>query len=484
MPSSSQIKPVHLALVALLSLCAFTFTHAADAPMASTAPASESTDGMVARLILTPGYKARGVLFLYPVIEFENVTGAPIKFTQSSLWVRLTVTGSNGYPIAPESQPQGLAQVSPGFVGPIAPKAKSATWINAYEKPGDSGRGCMLATRAGTWLLAPEDDAVFIEGVIIASNQSPSADSNAPTWRIPKTRIPTAPVKLSPAEAGQQIQTLGPQIFLPGSAGKQYQNELSLIDDDRAILWYQALLNTGDPELKIHAIDQLSRFSTDEAFAAIKEACQTHTSQLAPPFNFDGENQMASRITVEACRALARIKHPQAINALLEQTTSRDSAVKREVAILLAAVPTPEARQALAALAKDPIPQVSQEAKLSTAILDAKANKTDIPQRPQTPIKPGFEPLHLTLSLEILWDRTGESRNHEFIFILGHRQLYKTVKALKEYIAVLPEGSSITWSPGCRRMGGEPLLSDDKAMEDFRQHCQKHKVMLIMIPSG
>lgn len=102
-------------------------------------------------------------------------------------------------------------------------------------------------------------------------------------------------------------------------------------------------------------------------------------------------------------------------------------------------------------------------------------------------ISPSKEPQHLDLAL--VW--IAHSQPAEYVFVLGGRGGlrdglvgHKTVDSLKKHIADLPAGSSITWAPGCCRMGGEPLLSSKETMDAFKKFCDDHKVKLVIIPSG
>src|SRR5438552_1182779 len=57
----------------------------------------------------------------------------------------------------------------------------------------------------------------------------------------------------------------------------------------------------------------------------------------------------------------------------------------------------------------------------------------------------------------------------EYLFVIGNSG-FKTVVALKKFIASLPEGTMLEWAPGCMRQGGEPLLSSEEEMEAFKSY--------------
>ena len=71
----------------------------------------------------------------------------------------------------------------------------------------------------------------------------------------------------------------------------------------------------------------------------------------------------------------------------------------------------------------------------------------------------------------------------EFLFVVGNCG-FRTVEALKAFLARLPAGTRLTWSPGCIRMGGEPLLSSEEEMEEFRRFCLERGIDFVLVPSG
>lgn len=71
----------------------------------------------------------------------------------------------------------------------------------------------------------------------------------------------------------------------------------------------------------------------------------------------------------------------------------------------------------------------------------------------------------------------------EFIFVIGNGG-FKSVASLKNYLSTLPAGSILEWSPGCRRIGNEPLLSSEQEMEDFKVFCAERHIHFVLLPSG
>jgi hypothetical protein len=83
--------------------------------------------------------------------------------------------------------------------------------------------------------------------------------------------------------------------------------------------------------------------------------------------------------------------------------------------------------------------------------------------------------------LELVYIFEGDTP--EIIFVIGNVG-FKSVESLKKFVSTLPPGSTLEWAPGCSRIGGEPLLSSEQEMKEFKAFCVERKINLILIPSG
>lgn len=92
--------------------------------------------------------------------------------------------------------------------------------------------------------------------------------------------------------------------------------------------------------------------------------------------------------------------------------------------------------------------------------------------RPQPPAKYRMELVYIF-----------EGGSAEYIFVVGNVG-FKSVASLKDFVGNLPPGSTLEWAPGCRRMGGEPLLSSGQELEDFKAFCAGRNITFILVPSG
>jgi len=76
-----------------------------------------------------------------------------------------------------------------------------------------------------------------------------------------------------------------------------------------------------------------------------------------------------------------------------------------------------------------------------------------------------------------------ESSDPEFLFVIGNSG-FRTVESLENFLATLPPGTTLRWSPGCVRVEGEPLLSAESEMEAFQTFCREHRIDFVLVPSG
>lgn len=91
------------------------------------------------------------------------------------------------------------------------------------------------------------------------------------------------------------------------------------------------------------------------------------------------------------------------------------------------------------------------------------------------------QPENLTMTLAWIADG-GEPQ--QYVFVINGVVAYKTLDGLKKYLEDLPKGSTLTWAPGCCRMGSEPLLSSQEELEKFREFCESAGIKFILVPSG
>lgn len=87
--------------------------------------------------------------------------------------------------------------------------------------------------------------------------------------------------------------------------------------------------------------------------------------------------------------------------------------------------------------------------------------------------------------MELVWmmDNDDVSSTREYVFVIGVVG-FRTLEGLKKFVAMLPAGSILEWSPGCRRTGSEPLLSSEEEMEKWKKFCEEHGIEFVLMPAG
>lgn len=60
-----------------------------------------------------------------------------------------------------------------------------------------------------------------------------------------------------------------------------------------------------------------------------------------------------------------------------------------------------------------------------------------------------------------------------------------TPEYLRKYIELtIPGPATLQWDPGCKRFGGEPLLSSETELTAFKAFLKERKIELVILPGG
>ena len=92
-------------------------------------------------------------------------------------------------------------------------------------------------------------------------------------------------------------------------------------------------------------------------------------------------------------------------------------------------------------------------------------------------------PPRYRMELVYLFEAQSSASAPRSIIAIGNSG-FRSLAALKRFVAGLPRGVVLEWAPGCERLGGELLLSSAKDMEEFKALCKSRGVIFILHPSG
>lgn len=91
------------------------------------------------------------------------------------------------------------------------------------------------------------------------------------------------------------------------------------------------------------------------------------------------------------------------------------------------------------------------------------------------------KPENLTMTLAWIAD-AGEPK--QYVFVINGVVAYKTLDGLKKYLKDIPKGSSLTWAPGCCRIGNEPIVGSAEEMKKFQEFCESGGIKFTLVPAG
>lgn len=87
------------------------------------------------------------------------------------------------------------------------------------------------------------------------------------------------------------------------------------------------------------------------------------------------------------------------------------------------------------------------------------------------------------LTMTLAWVADAEEPK-QHVFVINGVVAYKTLDGLKKYLKDIPKGSSLTWDPGCCRIGNEPLLGSKEEMKRFQEFCESVGIKFTLVPAG
>ena len=92
-------------------------------------------------------------------------------------------------------------------------------------------------------------------------------------------------------------------------------------------------------------------------------------------------------------------------------------------------------------------------------------------------------PPRYRMDVVYIFETRNSGAEPESIIVIGNSG-FRSLAALRQFVASLPRGTVLEWSPGCELLGGELLLSSAKDMEDFKVLCKDRGIVFVLHPSG
>jgi hypothetical protein len=78
----------------------------------------------------------------------------------------------------------------------------------------------------------------------------------------------------------------------------------------------------------------------------------------------------------------------------------------------------------------------------------------------------------------------ARSAQPKYVFVVGHHA-FLGIDGLREVVAYLNPGSTLTWNPGCEHASDEPeIFRDEAAIRAFKDYCAARGIKFIFIPAG
>jgi hypothetical protein len=251
---------------------------------------SESVNGLQGRI----SFKHRSVfngtpivsnfLHLRDVSDVLNVNGIQFCWPAAKTTYRLTDAAGKGVKLDRSMSYDGPGQIKTDVVIPWEGTLSFNISGQGLGIPGDML--ALLDLAENSFVIPPDAGPCNLRIVIeIADDKKTDV---LRSWHgrleLPPVAIPMKVEQPDPAKVAELIRQLGTTMLSgKGSVPEKATRELSLIADERVIPWYVQAMDASSYELKFAALDRLSRFDGDEAFAVLKKESplMEKTSQAA-----------------------------------------------------------------------------------------------------------------------------------------------------------------------------------------------------------
>ncbi|MBI5725765.1 MAG: HEAT repeat domain-containing protein [Planctomycetes bacterium] len=364
---------LHL-LESLKILQAIPSTSSAPASQPATSSAdtswSQAVNGLRGRVVLTRKSVMNGTTIIYAHLELLNITNESIKLAWSSERMKFRMVDSQG-----KDTPRPQSIIYSGRIGRkkdvVIPPGET---VGLDMSTGGMGIGADMSGLIdlgpdNCWEFKSSDTNFYFKAVLeVPEDKAVNADKGK-VWHgrieLPPALVPLKPSAIDPAKAEELIRQLGAKMIEAPytDAGEEAADALSLIDDERVIPWYVKAMDTDSSQLRMHALDRLSRFKGDAALEGIRKGMKTQRPDIGNCTTPQVAYQAAEAVRYSTAIALARSPHPKARELLLTMRHDPHSWVRTAIVQAFGEMDTKEALELLEKMSQDPDEGVRGEAK-------------------------------------------------------------------------------------------------------------------------
>jgi len=337
---------------------------------ADSAPWSEPTNGLRARLALRRSAVVNGTPILTTYLELQNVSDVsnPMKIAWRRNGMVFRVVDADGSELSKAMGPYS-GHVFPGqdLVLPYDSTMSFSISCSGLGIPADKAALIDLGGSIN-WIIEDDEKDYYMEASFQIPQSKRKLDDPTRPWHgrieLPRIQIPLKAPRLNHASIGELIEELGIQMLgKDAAASVRAARSLSMVEDERVIPWYLKAMDTNSYSLKFRALDRLAMFKSDEAFRGLKKAMATQGPDIGNCTTEALAAGSASNIRHAAAGALSRSQHPDAKRLLLSMWNDPYDGVRITVLHALGKMDSEESLELLRRMAKDADETVRNEAK-------------------------------------------------------------------------------------------------------------------------
>ncbi len=310
---------------------------------------SETSNGLRARLFTRLDHFSNGTGIVVTQLELGNVRALknPLLVTMHLKDITYRVTDADGHDVPVPPLPGNSPIIDPlELVLPHDSSIRFRVGPLGSGVPGDQAALVDMGPYFAR-VLPRDGKAYYLSAVLDIPEVREVRGDRGKLWHgrldIPRVRIPTEPEPLDPATLGPLIDQLGARMLGANwDDSEEAVRQMSLIDDPRVVPWYVKAMTTDSYDLKMHALDRLSRLEGDAALGGLRIGMTTKGDDIGNCATAAVAASCAENIRRAAAGALARSPHAQANALLLSMEEDPAMSVRLTVVQAAARMNTPE----------------------------------------------------------------------------------------------------------------------------------------------